>query len=118
MMTAGSPGVTCSSAKTAMATTPITGMVATRRRTISGTTTSGDRHVPEQRRRELEHAAHRLAVGGRQDPLAERHVHHLVVGDLLDLLGELLLLRAVGGARPLNLELLDASALRPAEPRA
>src|SRR5437879_3821821 len=38
MMTAGSPGVTCSSAKTAMATTPITGMVATNRRTISGTT--------------------------------------------------------------------------------
>src|SRR5687767_12778043 len=35
MITAGSPGVTCSKAKTAMATTPITGMVASRRRTIS-----------------------------------------------------------------------------------
>src|SRR5262249_56269182 len=74
---------------------------------------SGDRDVPEQRRGELEHAAHRLAIRRGQDPLAERHVHHLVVRDLLDLLGELLLLYLVRGASPLDLQLFDAPALGP-----
>src|SRR5687767_4011487 len=100
MMTAGSPGVTCRSAKTAMATTPMTGTVATRRRRISANTRrspSGDRDVPEQRRDELQDAADALAVRGRQDVLAPRHVGDLVQRDLLHLLGELLALRRVGG---------------------
>ena len=45
-VTAGSPGVACRRAKTAMATTPMTGMVASKRRAISGNT----RYAPFIRR--------------------------------------------------------------------
>src|SRR5215510_8406893 len=99
MMTAGSPGVRWRSANTATATTPMTGMVAASRRRISGSMDgSGDLHVPEERRDELQDALHVLAERGGQHVLAPRHVRDLVEGDPLDLVGELLAPHGLGGA--------------------
>src|SRR4030095_10769240 len=102
MIWAGSPGVRCRSAKTVMATTPMTGMVARTRRAISSSTTGGALHldVPEDRGAELEHALDVLAERARRDELPPRDVGHLVVGEELDLLGEPLLLRRIGLAHP------------------
>src|ERR1051325_3155419 len=121
MMTAGSPGVTCRSAKTARATTTITGMVATNRRRISASMTgtrSADRHVPEERRDELEDAGDVLAGRGRLRPLAPRHVGHLVERDLLDLLGERLAPGLIARAHEVGDELLEGRGSRPPAPRA
>src|ERR1700741_2979082 len=46
MITAGSPGVACRSAKTAIATTPMTGTVASKRRAIWGSTLLHASHPP------------------------------------------------------------------------
>src|SRR5262245_34026283 len=120
MIWAGSPGVRWRSAKTVMATTPMTGMVARTRRAISSSTTGRELHldVPENGGAELQHALDVLAKRARRDELPPRHVRHFVVGEELDLLGELLLLGGVRLAHPLRAELLHALAGRPAEPRA
>src|SRR5437762_11887646 len=55
-----------------------------------------DREVPEQRRGEREHAAHVLPDRGRRHEFAPQRVGHVVVGELLDLLGELLAFNGVG----------------------
>src|SRR5438132_636457 len=126
-MTAGSPGTTCRSPNTAIATTPTTGTVASRRRPTSAsiyrrrawiTGPLRDRDVPEERRREAQHARHRPAVGRRLHHLAERDIQDLVVRDPLDLLRELLLPGPVRRPHPLEPEPLDLGVLRPAEPGA
>src|SRR6266404_3480169 len=100
MMAAGSPGTTWRSPNTRMATTPMTGTVAIRRRPTSAsiyrrrawvTGPLRDRDVPEQGRREAQHARHRPAVSRRLHHLAERDVQDLVVRDPLDLRRVLLL---------------------------
>src|SRR6266478_5344927 len=127
MMAAGSPGTTWRSPNTRMATTPMTGTVAIRRRPTSAsiyrrrawvTGPLRDRDVPEQGRREAQHARHRPAVSRRLHHLAERDVQDLVVRDPLDLLRELLLPGPVRRPHPLEPEPLDLGVLRPAEPGA
>jgi hypothetical protein len=49
---------------------------------------------------ELEDVADALAEGRRLEPFAPWHVRHLAESDLLDLVGELLLLRLIGRAHP------------------
>src|SRR5262245_31266266 len=114
MISAGSPGVRRSRAKTVRATTPITGMVARIRWRISGSTSVGesclDLDVPENGRAELQHTLHVLAEGARSDELPPRDMGHLVVREELDLLGELLLLRLVGLTHPLRPELFHGLA--------
>src|SRR6185369_12942382 len=58
--------------------------------------------VPEQRRRELQHAAHALAIERGLNVLAPRYERDLVEGNDLDLLGQLPALGRVGGADPLE----------------
>src|SRR3990172_1265728 len=118
MMTAGSPGVRCSSPKTVRATTPMTGMVARIRRAISGSTTPRALHgdVPEQRGAELQDPLHVLAEAAGDDELPPGHIRHLVVGDELDLLGDLLLLGRVGLPDEVRAQLLDGLVGGPAEP--
>src|SRR4029077_4366162 len=123
MSAAGSPGVRCRRAKTVKATTPMTGMVATIRCRISGSTSrprfSAPLHldIPEDGGAEFEHALHVLAEGAGSDELPPGDMGHLVVGEELDLLGELLLLGLIGLAHPLRAELLHRLAGGPAEPR-
>src|SRR5437879_7307456 len=127
MMTAGSPGTTWRSPNTAMATTPMTGTVASRRRPTSAsiyrrwprlTGPLPDRDVPEEGSGETQPCRHRAAVCRRLHHLAERDVHDLVVRDPLDLFRELLLPGPVGRPHPLEPEPLDLGVLRPAEPGA
>src|SRR5688500_5688228 len=72
--------------------------------------------VPQQRGAELEQAAHVLAEGAGDDELPPRHVEHLVVGDLLHLVGDRLALGGVGLAGELGTQLLDRLAGGPAKP--
>ena len=62
----------------------------------SGSASALERDVPEQRRGEREHAADVLPGGGRRDELAPQGVGHVVVRELLDLLGELLAPGGIG----------------------
>src|SRR5688572_15389797 len=73
--------------------------------------------VPEQGGAELQDAPHVLPEGAGDDELPPGHVEHLVVGDLLHLVGERLPLGRVRLARELGAQLLDRLAGRPAEPR-
>src|SRR5262249_21695087 len=75
-----------------------------------------DLHVPEDRRGELKDPLDLLAEGRRRKPLAPRHEGHLVEGDLLDLLGELLAPRLIRRTDPVDGELVELGDLRPAEP--
>src|SRR5262249_56200676 len=76
-----------------------------------------DLDVPENGRAELEDALHVLAEGAGGDELAPGDVGHLVVGQELDLLAELLLLGLIRLAHPLRPQLLHALPRGPAEPR-
>src|SRR5262245_57924038 len=101
MTAAGSPGVRRSSPNTTSATTAITGMVASSRRTSSGSSylpLDGD--VPVQAGRERQHALHVLPVRGGLRVLAPRDVGHLVVGERLHLVRDLPPLGRIGGADP------------------
>src|SRR6266550_2055051 len=73
--------------------------------------------VPQEDHRGDDDAVEVLAVGGRHDELAGRHVGHLLVGLGLDLVGELLLHRRVGGLEPRIDQLFELGIGRPAEPR-
>src|SRR5438045_67587 len=102
MTAAGSPGVRRSSPKTTSATTIITGTVAASRRTISGSSELPlDRDVPVQAGRERQHALDVLPVRRWLRVLPPRHVRDLLVRQHLDLVGDLLALRGVGGPDPL-----------------
>src|SRR5437762_7808858 len=76
-----------------------------------------ERDVPEQRRREREHAADVLPGGCRRDELAPQRVGHVVVRELLDLLGELLAPGGIGLRHPVPPQLLHRFAAVPAEER-
>src|SRR5262249_20076776 len=74
-------------------------------------------HVPENRGWEVQHAPDLLAIERRREVLAPRHVGHLVIGQELDLLGDLLALAGIGGTEPVTTQLLHLLAARPPEPR-
>src|SRR5262245_18712769 len=64
-------------------------------------------HIPKQWRVEFEDALDVLSKGRRHRPFSPRDVRHLVEGNLLDLIGDLLALRLIGRAHPVGHELLD-----------
>src|SRR5688500_11528759 len=101
MIAAGSPVVSRRRRKTVMATTAITGMVASSRRTMYPSTTAAPSllalllDVPEHGRRRLDVAGDVLADRRRAVPLAERQVRRVLRRADLRLLGDLLLLGRV-----------------------
>src|SRR5262247_2427596 len=106
MMTAGSPGVTCRSANTARATTPMTGMMASRRRKTSASTRLSRQAIDTFQNNgamnfRMPVTFFRCAVGE---------------GDLLNLLGQLLAPGELGRPYEFRDQLLELGDVRPAEP--
>src|SRR5690606_28623295 len=125
---AGSPGLRRSIRKTKMATTPMTGMAATRRDRIRRSIVYRLRsraaaillllHVPQDEGRARQQADNLLAVGGGLEIFAQRDVVHHFIGALLHRRGDFLLLGRIGLAGIGIAELLDLRILGPAEPAA
>src|SRR5260370_14912239 len=74
-----------------------------------------DRHVPEERRGELEDALDVLPESRRPEPLSPRHVCHFAKSDPLDVLGDQLALRLIGRTHPIGGQLLALRGVGPAE---
>src|SRR4029077_9888016 len=75
-----------------------------------------NRHVPEDGCGELENTLDALSEGRRLEPFAPRNVRHLVEGDALNIVGNLLALRLIGRAHPVVGELLEPRDVGPAGP--
>src|SRR5260370_37569400 len=104
-----------------MATTPMTGMVAIRRRTIYENTryrpprTLRLLHVPEEHHGCHDHALEVAPIGRGDHEHAGPHVGYALERLGLDLLRDLLLRGKVGRLEPLADQRLDVEILRPAQ---